>query len=389
MEKPKAMSAELTGSKHESNADRGGPRGRAATVTDDERRALARLLAEPPSFDRLFTAILRSRRSPDRVLSDDAALGRQLELRLEDLIDRALIARDPVAYLDYQRALRAFIDLKTSSHNNPLELSAHVNFVGNRLVERWIEQELRDVHEDALPKAGEDLLSWIGKTVETHPAADHPVYAYIEQYADVAQFRYFVTQEQTVDATFADLIALCQLGAAASYKFEMAENYWDEMGHGSIEQAHATIFSNMLRTLGVAQSTGDQLTAGALAGGNLLMALSLYRCYYQRAIGALACTEIAVFRRFTRISAAARRLELPENVVHYYQMHVDTDAEHADGWLKRVVRPLVESEESQEIAREIARGVLLRLAVSQRYCDELLERLQAMQRTPPARELST
>jgi hypothetical protein len=345
-------------------------------MMDYNHNDLSSLITHTSDFDRIFTTLLSARHNPDPALESDHRLRSCLLDRLDDLTHRALVAKDADARLQYHRTIGAFLELKTTRHTNPLELSIYVNLIGNRLVQRWMDREISHISAEKLPKPGEDLVDWIHKTIETHSAPDHPLYTYIEQHADMAGFQYFLAQEQTVDAVFADLIALTQIGAAPSYKFEMGRNYWDEMGNGDPLMAHAKIFDNMFQRMDIHRSH-DKLTEGALAGGNLLLALALHRCYHYRAIGALACTELAVVKRFIKVGTAARRLRLPEEVLHYYQLHVEADAEHADGWLTHVVRPLVQSMDSQEIASEIAHGVLLRLNVSQSYCDGVLDQLQS------------
>jgi uncharacterized protein len=274
---------------------------------------------------------------------------------------------------DLQKLLYRWLRVRHSEGDEYYELSSWFNAVGLAAAKVWLTNLLTAVSKADLPAKPSDFDSWLEKKLNEHTAPDHPVYAYLETQATLEDFRHFVTQEQTVDADFADLIALSQVGPDSPWKHAMADNYWDEMGAGKPDRVHAVMFRQVMDTVG-AKSNEEELSSNSMACGNLLFLSSSRRRYFNLGIGALAATELAVPKRFKRIANGTRRLGLPNHVTEYYAMHSEADTEHAQGWLCDVIRPVCEK--NHGALKEVATGVLLRLETSQRYCDELLSTMR-------------
>jgi hypothetical protein len=277
--------------------------------------------------------------------------------------------------LDFQRTFRRLIDFQTSPRQERRQASAYLQMLFHQLGKEWVERELLGVPLDPIPVgSAAEVKDWFARVIDSHPAPRHPLYDYIEREATEEDFRYFVRQERTVDAVFADLLALLQLGPLP-WKQEVARNYWDEMGEGEGQREHAWMFRRVLERMGVAGVGGDDdLLAESLACGNLLFWLCASRPHGLMGIGALAATEFAVPARFTKVVNAVRRLNLPPEVEVYYSTHVEGDEDHAEGWLNKVICPALHA--SRAGALEISQGVYLRLNTSQRYCDALLSRMR-------------
>ena len=277
--------------------------------------------------------------------------------------------------LDFQRTFRRLVDFQTSPLQERRRASAYLQTLFHHLGKGWVESELRGVPFDPIP-AGDvaEVKAWFARVIDAHPAPRHPLYDYLELEATENEFRFFVRQEATVDAGFADLLALSQLGPLP-WKQEVARNYWDEMGEGVGQREHAWMFNRVLERMGVAGADDDgDLLMESLACGNLLFWLCASRPHGLMGIGALAATEFAVPARFTKVVNAVRRLKLPPEVEVYYSTHVEGDEDHADGWLKKVICPALRA--SGAGALEISQGVYLRLNTSLRYCDALLSRMR-------------
>jgi hypothetical protein len=251
-----------------------------------------------------------------------------------------------------------------------------------RLSAAWLKDERSQIRTDDVPTDPEGFSRWFADTMDRHPAPDHPVYEFLEHKATLRGFRYFIAQECTVDAEFADLIAMTQLGAEPSWKLEMAHNYWDEMGAGDPSKNHAAHFSRAAELMELPSGGQMSLLSGALACGSMLTLLAMNRCLNIQSIGALAATELAVPRRFTQVARGGRRLGVPAAVVDYYAMHVEGAEKHAEGWMTNVVAPLIRK--SPRHASALAEGVLLRLNTSLAYCDGLLHGLQVREAAPRA-----
>lgn len=95
--------------------------------------------------------------------------------------------------------------------------------------------------------------AWLKGVVIHHPAADHPLFRYIEAEADRRDVIRFVAGEVAVDTRFDDVLALVQVGMQSARKMELAANYWDEMGNGDIGDVHTHMFGALLEELGSAE----------------------------------------------------------------------------------------------------------------------------------------
>jgi hypothetical protein len=304
---------------------------------------------------------------------------RGMQGTLFELVDtitiQALEGDDDRAKFDFHRALHELLKLRITKHRNQNELSYNLMGITTRMIKAWLENEKRLIDLSEVPELDpEGFKDWFMNALTEHQATNHPLYSFLEQEADIEQFRYFVAQESTIDAEFADLIAMTQMGIDYGPKLGMAHNYWDEMGAGDPEKAHSVMFNRLLEFFHIPQVGEEDLTLESLSCGNLLSVLSLHRCFYYMSIGSLAATEGAVPRRFKKLVRAGRRLSIPEEVLDYYHAHIISDSEHMNDWLERVVAPAVL--EQKEAAIDIATGVYLRLNTSMAYCDSILETLQ-------------
>lgn len=344
-----------------------------------------RLLDRAVPFSELVEALATGQVAESRI--EDPELARVIDRRTQELLTAAFDRQDPAAALELQRAIACCLRVRTSTvHTSASELSEVFALLSARLLRAWLEAEMARVDVSAVPTDLEGFTGWFEHTMANHPAADHPVYRFLEEEASLDQIKFFMSQESTVDAEFADLLAMTQIGAKESWKLEMAHNYWDEMGKGEAHRTHAGHFSRAMALLDLPPPGEVPLSAGALGCGNMLTLLAMHRSLCLHSVGALAATEMAVPRRFTRVVNAGRRLGLPADVIDYYLMHVEGDEHHAQGWLDNVVRPLVG--EGPEAARALATGVMLRLNTSLIYCEELMAMLRAVAPSRP-RTLAT
>lgn len=311
----------------------------------------------------------------DPVFEAHPTLSSKLFAQIDDVTSLALKDGQPDALLDFHSSLHRCLDLRISCLRNKQELSYHLYGFTMRMVNGWLKHELARIKIGHITEMGSDeFKKWFLQTLAEHSATDHELYTYLEKVVDKAGFAYFVAQEKTVDAGFADLIAMTQVGADSGAKLEMAENYWDEVGAGNPEKAHATLFHQARSLLDIVDENDADLAWASLACGNLLNIFAMHRYYHFSSIGCLAATEMAVAGRFERLVRGAERLCLSKNVIDYYLEHVLSDEKHANGWLENVCLPAIASH--PEAASDMAKGILLRLNTSKAYCDCILDLLQ-------------
>jgi pyrroloquinoline quinone (PQQ) biosynthesis protein C len=228
---------------------------------------------------------------------------------------------------------------------------------------------------DSEPADPEAYVRWLKDVARAHAAFKHPYYhQFLREQADREDLRAYVVQESAIDSRFDDLLAMMQVGTVGAAKMEIAANFWDEMGNGTPEQVHTTLFSKILDEFAVSETElSDGLTAEALLSGNLAVLTARYRSLFGEAVGYLGMTEWLVPDRFAQVLRAWRRLDLPPAAIVYHELHIGIDAHHANGWFANVVRPAASN---ARMRRAVTRGALWRLNSSARYLDGNLERVR-------------
>lgn len=234
----------------------------------------------------------------------------------------------------------------------------------------WMSNELACISSYDLPQRPQDFESWYRERFRLQVAEAESFFDYLAKHATLDELSVYILYEEQVDGRFDDVIALAQLGLKGSAKIALAANYWDEMGEGNETQMHTRLFCESAEHFREAL-IGSQLagfvqpTAEALANGNLLLLLSIRREHCAKLLGALTLLEQTAPRRFARAVSAMRRLNVPESVIYYHDMHIKVDAKHGDDLLNRVVLPLLEAR--PDLTTEVASGVQIRLQVANRY----------------------
>lgn len=259
-----------------------------------------------------------------------------------------------------------------------------------REVERvWNLQEEARLDLSQLPATSDEFAPWYAKLHRLHREQVAPFFEHLAESATIEELAMYISMEEQADGRFDDVIALAQLGMTGDMKLALAENYWDEMGLGQIEGMHTLMFvrsathmRQYLRGLDVAAIVPVE----AVKNGNLLLMYALNRRFAPRLLGALAILEHTAPYRFSRTVRGMRRLGIPEDVVHYHQLHIEVDANHGKQLLERVLKPLVA--ESAAALREVCIGCLIRYQVALDYY-AALTRVMGELRWQPALQAPT
>ncbi|MBS1206816.1 MAG: iron-containing redox enzyme family protein [Proteobacteria bacterium] len=83
------------------------------------------------------------------------------------------------------------------------------------------------------------------------------------------------------------------------------------------------------------------------------------RQHYYKSIGAMAMTELLDPPQYMKLVNGIKRVGINEKHAIYYSEHIEVDVDHAEGWLSRVIEPLVCN--NPDTAKEILLGASLRL----------------------------
>jgi hypothetical protein len=177
--------------------------------------------------------------------------------------------------------------------------------------------------------------------------------------------------DATVHVPFNDALAFMQVGTRGETKSAFFENFSDEVGHGEAGADHLDVFNKMLNDLNINPQKNTNLPWQALACGNMLMILSLYRSLFFFGIGYMGCLEAHTPGRFKQIIEAGRRLGLSDETLKFYVEHAECDDGHADGWLDHVIIPTVQANPHK--AHEVAKGLLYRFCIADSFWRTLLD----------------
>ncbi|WP_042372502.1 iron-containing redox enzyme family protein [Streptacidiphilus neutrinimicus] len=312
-------------------------------------------------------------------LVDDYAHRAELAGECRRLADLAFHGRDAAARAHLHEVLAVVYahEFSQSAARKPdQDLQPILRDVTSVLENAMLEHEFRQVPEESLggyPTGEKEYVRWLKALIQDHPASAHPLYSeHLANSATVEDIRLLLAQETSLDPRFDDILAVMQLGATGAEKMEIASNYWDEMGDGAFADVHTTLFSQCLASVGVDQDyVESNLLPDSRECGNISAGLALSRRHYLRAIGYYGVTEFLAPRRFRQLVTAWDRLGLPPEGKIYHDIHIGVDAQHAAGWYKNVIGPVVERDPAA--GREVALGTIVRLNTSARYLDRVLE----------------
>lgn len=224
-----------------------------------------------------------------------------------------------------------------------------------------------------IKKPAVDYIPFLEQLICQHSSFTHKFFTeFLIHDASSEDLRFYLAQE--LAPRFDDLLAYIQVGSPIKMKMELAKNYWDEMGNGYFEKVHATMFLKVLQHFNVSPEYAlENILSSSMVSDNLSASLAIYRENYAHAIGYLAVTEYCVPRRFKSFITACRRLKIKEEVLSYHVLHTDIDGEHAEGWFREIVVPLIERD--PKVADKITEGALLKLNSSQYFFDGILKNL--------------
>ena len=194
-----------------------------------------------------------------------------------------------------------------------------------------------------------------------------PVYEWLAHDASWDEMVAYLALEGGPDGGFDDLVAVCQIGLSGAAKVELARNYWDEMGNGSLAAVHTELHRQLSEAIDLPVIPRSRQPDEALERLVLGGILATNRWLQPEMLGALGLTELQAGPRCRKVVAALRRLDAPEGAFPFYAVHADIDPRHGKDWLDNAVRPYVS--EHPEWADRVVRGARWRSLVNARFFD--------------------
>ena len=187
------------------------------------------------------------------------------------------------------------------------------------------------------------------------------VYEWLAVEADDTEVVEFLSLEGGPDGGFDDLVAACQIGLDGEPKLELARNYWDEMGNGSLARVHTELHRKLQRALGLACPPREAQPVAALERSVLTGLLATNRRLQPEMLGALGLLELQAGPRCRKVVAALERLGAGEDALDFYVEHATVDPRHGKDWVDKAVVPL---EHDPRWAAGIVRGARWRSMVN-------------------------
>ena len=275
-----------------------------------------------------------------------------------------------------QRKLAAFNTRRfLPSHPSPAWEADVAELAELQLLEgRWLEAGRAAVAERAAqaPQDADGFIAWFEALEQEGPGQGDPLFPWLATTATMEQMRWFLTQEVAGEAGFEDLCALTQVRIPQRAKLEMARNYWDEMGRGNPKGMHGPMLEVLAHRLALTP-TVETTTWESLALANTMAGLACSRRYAYESIGALGVIEQTAPKRAALVGVGLKRLGLPPEDRHYFDLHSVLDVKHSAAWNAEALWPLVDGDPA--LAPLIAEGALMRLecgaACFRRYRAEL------------------
>ncbi len=215
-----------------------------------------------------------------------------------------------------------------------------------------------DLSPNDVPQQANAFIEWFESLREDGPGQGDPLFPWLEHSCTLEQMKWFLEQEVSGEAGFDDLVAITQVKMPLCAKLEMARNYWDEMGRGSMKGMHGPMLEKLARHLEL-HASPQQVVPEAIALGNTMIALAVNRCFAFHSVGALGAIELTAPTRAGHVARGLKRLGVAADKLHYFALHAVLDVRHATAWNREVLHSLVA--EDPRRAHAIAEGALIRL----------------------------
>lgn len=163
------------------------------------------------------------------------------------------------------------------------------------------------------PSPGPSLARWIAKKAEAHHVREMLIHRSVYTLREADPHSWAIPR-----LTGRPKAALVEIQA-------------DEYGGGRPERIHAVLYANAMRAAGLKDAYGayvDQVPAVVLANHNVMSMFGLNRRLLGAIVGHLAAFEMTSSIPSRMYADGLRRLGMDEDVIAYFDEHVEADAVH-------------------------------------------------------------
>ncbi len=289
--------------------------------------------------------------------------------------------KSPADLLAIHRTLKVLYDMHLFPNTQEAQ-NQYNPFLGEvrRTIEKgWMaaEADRETIDPATVPQDTAKFSGYFQEWVMSHPAANHKLYDHLERNATRDDMQTFFRDEQPLDVRFFDIVVLAAIGTDGSVRQEVAQNMWDESGRGEQACAHTTLYRTLVKRLGIHDTDtqfADRMGVEALAGYNLFQYLGQNRGKYNESVGALGATELLDPPLYEKFMKGAKRLGLDQETnLNYYSEHIAIDVFHGEGWINRVMLPVMD--QTPDAAAKFMQGAEMRLHTAEDYYDAMYSKL--------------
>ena len=298
---------------------------------------------------------------------------------LTERLDRALttgrltgLDGDPLDRRDRFLTLLALYDLRLGAVSDASRYDGHpaVASLKWRLEADWLGE--LGMLDDPVVVAGDVVAGMRALAARDRlPEA----YEWLARDATWPEVVHFLALEGGPDGGFDDLVATCQVGLAGEAKLELARNYWDELGNGSLAAVHTALHDRLVAAIDMPRVPLSEQPVEALDRAALGGLLSTNHWRQPEMLGALGLIELQAGPRCRKVLAAFDRLGAPAEAYPFYAEHAEVDPRHGKDWMDNAIVPTVA--QRPEWAPRILRGALWRSTVNGAFFTSLWRELSA------------
>ncbi len=239
-----------------------------------------------------------------------------------------------------------------------------------RSLERDFEVELRARHTATTldEPFAESLFAYI---------ADHDgpsLAAYVQRKADREQVLELLRHRSIYHLKESDPVAWVVPRLPTAPKAALMELQFDEYGDGDPNRLHAHLFALGLEAAGLRPDLYayiDDVPVEILELNNAMSLFGLHRRLRAAALGHLAAFEATSSLPSRRMAQGLARLELPPEMIAYYDEHVEADAVHEQLAVRTICGSLVAQE--PQLVDDVVFGAFTCLDLEDRYAQRMLD----------------
>lgn len=270
----------------------------------------------------------------------ETALNKALEEAYQHNIDAAHLFLQRVLYRINRLNLFWYDDL--THYTN--ERSLYLQKIRNQIETAWQAWELAHLNVEAYKTIDikQALLDRYAADLDPQLSEDA---IYLREHMPFEGYRYLLAITSFDGLVEASRLSRILGGAANEVQATLTKVLLEEYGNGRLARKHSTFFAQMMTELSL--STQPEVYFNlvpweALATTNHNFLLTECKRHFLRYNGGLAYFEVAGPSAYRNYLAAAKRLELSDGAMGYWDLHIKEDERHGRWMIENVTLPLVD-----------------------------------------------